>query len=82
VAIKQFPKNPTVVLILVQGLEGLSVVNIETQKDRRNCTSDAIILKNETTKFHVLHISHRGFLQDQTCIEFAKGCVHRVNGDF
>jgi len=78
--LKELPKNPTIIaLILVQGLEGLSVVNVETREDGRNSTSGAIILEKGTTKFHILDVVHSGSLQDCVRIAPAKSSVEGLN---
>ena len=78
--INEHSKNPSTHLIkLVEGLKRLCVVNVEVCENRRNSAIFTIIMKEGTTKTHILDILHRGFCQDHQCIELAKGSVNWVN---
>jgi len=78
--INESSKNPsTCLIILVEGLKRLRVVNVEVCENRRNSAIFTIIMKEGTTKTHILDIFHRGFCQDHRCVELAKGSVNRVN---
>ena len=78
-AIQQLPKNPSVLFILVQGLQRFTVVNVKACENRRNGPHGTVCVKEGAVKDHVLDVCNGRRFQNSLRMFLAK--IHGHEAD-